>query len=108
MFRPVLSLVSAACLAGLAACGGGGDVPSPVAVVDLDAVAQSIGRDDVIEQQMAAANQRLVAEVNQLAAKLQTELDAHKARLETERAEDADAQLGSSPCAPTSSSRRRS
>jgi Skp family chaperone for outer membrane proteins len=93
MPRRILSLASSVFLAGLTACQGGGDAQSPIAVVDLDAVAQSIGRDDVIEQQLATANQQLVSEVNQLAAKLQTELDAHKARLETERGEDAETQL---------------
>lgn len=54
---------------------------SPVAIVDLDAVASALGRDDVIEQQINAANEKLSSQVLQIAKTLQEQLREQQASI---------------------------
>ena len=68
----LLSLISLALIAG---CDLQGAAPrSDVAIVDIDAVARALGRDDVIAQQIDQANQQLSAQVVQIAQNLQGQL----------------------------------
>ncbi len=62
---------------------------SPVAIVDLDAVARALGRDDVIAQQINAANEQLSSQVLQIAKTLQEQLREQQAQI-GEAGEQAD------------------
>ncbi len=74
---------------------GGCERPShsPVAIVDLDAVARALGRDDVIEQQINAANEKLSSQVLQIAKTLQEQLREQQASIGDHPNEDKQSQL---------------
>lgn len=58
------------------------DRGSSVAVIDLDAVARALGRDDVIAQQINEATQQLSAQLTEVARTLQQELEEERGRYE--------------------------
>lgn len=49
--------------------------PPEVAVIDLDAVAKAVGRDDVFKQQMQAAREKIGQQLSQHAATLKVQLE---------------------------------
>ncbi|MDZ7827283.1 MAG: OmpH family outer membrane protein [Gammaproteobacteria bacterium] len=55
---------------------------SGVAVIDLDAVARALGRDDVIAQQINQANQQLTSQLGQVAKDLQQQLEEERDKYE--------------------------
>jgi Skp family chaperone for outer membrane proteins len=64
--------------------------PKPsAAVIDLDAVASALGRDDVIQQKLQAAAQELQAQLQQIGGDLQKQLQDEQAKLGTAPSEDA-------------------
>lgn len=80
-----------ACLVAVVGCGS--SEPARVVVIDLEAVARSMGRDDLILQQLANANQQLAEQVNQIASQLQSALVEEKGRLESEEGEQGQSRL---------------
>ena len=77
---PARIFFAALLISGLAACsgapGGGG-----VAVVDLAAVAKATGHDLVLDQEVAKARQSLEAQLAQVAASLEQQLQVEQTRL---------------------------
>ena len=63
-------------IAGLMACDGSTHADDGVAIVDVNAVARALGRDDVIEQRIVSANQQLTSQLLQVAQSLQQQLEA--------------------------------
>ena len=53
-----------------------------VAIIDLDAVARELGRDEVIAQQVNQANQQLTNQLGEIATNLQREIDDERAALQ--------------------------
>lgn len=75
----------------LAGCDQLGGKPS-VAVIDLDAVARALNRDDVIVQQINSANQQLGAQLGQVATNLQQQLQEEVEKYEV-MGDEAQAEL---------------
>lgn len=73
---PIPALIAAALLLLIAGCDqvGGKRDSAAVAVIDLDAVARALGRDDVIVQRINEANQQLTSQLGQVAESLQQQL----------------------------------
>lgn len=76
--RHLLTVAGIACLALLAACEPQGGGRAAVAIIDLDAVARALGRDDVIAQQINVANQQLAGQLGQVATNLQQQVQARR------------------------------
>lgn len=67
-------LLLAILLMGVAGCDQLAGKRAAVAVIDLDAVARALGRDDVITQRINDANQQLTTQLGQVAQNLQQQL----------------------------------
>lgn len=80
--RRVLSAVAIASLMLLAGCEPQGGDRAALAIIDLDAVARALGRDDVIAQQINQANQQLAGELGQVATNLQQQVQARREEFE--------------------------
>lgn len=80
--RRVLSAVAIASLMLLAGCEPQGGDHAALAIIDLDAVARALGRDDVIAQQINQANQQLAGELGQVATNLQQQVQARREEFE--------------------------
>jgi Skp family chaperone for outer membrane proteins len=76
--RKILAVASIASLALLAGCEPQGGNRAAVAIIDLDAVARALGRDDVIAQQINIANQQLAGQLGQVATDLQQQVQARR------------------------------
>ncbi len=76
--RRYLTALGLACLAFLAGCEPQGGGRAAVAIIDLDAVARALGRDDVIAQQINQANQQLAGQLGQVATSLQQQVQARR------------------------------
>lgn len=76
--RRFLTVAGIACLALLAGCEPQGGGRAAVAIIDLDAVARALGRDDVIAQQINIANQQLAGQLGQVATNLQQQVQARR------------------------------
>ena len=79
--RRIRLLALAGVISLLAAC----EMPTagtPVAIIDLDAVARALGRDDVIAQQINLANQQLAGQLGQVATNLQQQVQAERDKYE--------------------------
>ncbi|MEE4299996.1 MAG: OmpH family outer membrane protein [Pseudomonadales bacterium] len=76
--RLVLSAVGIASLVLLAGCEPRSGDRAALAIIDLDAVARALGRDDVIAQQINQANQQLAGELGQVATNLQQQVQARR------------------------------
>ena len=64
-------------LAGLIGCESGERADNvAIAIVDVNAVARALGRDDVIEQRIVSANQQLTSQLLEVAQSLQQQLEA--------------------------------
>jgi Skp family chaperone for outer membrane proteins len=91
--RTITLVLGAAAALTIAGCGqvgvGGG---APVAVIDLDAVARALGRDDVIVQQINQANQQLTSQLGQVATNLQEQVNAEREKYEVV-GDEAEAEL---------------
>lgn len=76
-------LVAIALLAFVVAgCDQLGDNRASVAVIDLDAVARALGRDEVIAQQINQANQQLTSQLGDVAEDLQQQLQQEREKYE--------------------------
>jgi Skp family chaperone for outer membrane proteins len=53
-----------------------------IAIIDLDAVARALGRDEVIAQQVNQANQQLTSQLQEIAQSLQAEIDQEREALQ--------------------------
>lgn len=73
----MIRLITALLVAGLVGCSGAGS-SGAVAMVDVNAVARALGRDDVIEQQIQSANHQLTTQLLQVAQSLQQQLEAQQ------------------------------
>ena len=76
--RRVLVFAGLACLTFLAGCEPQGSGRAAVAIIDLDAVARALGRDDVIAQQINQANQQLAGQLGQVATNLQQQVQSRR------------------------------
>ena len=76
--RKILAVAGIASLALLAGCEPQGGGRAAVAIIDLDAVARALGRDDVIAQQINIANQQLAGQLGQVATDLQQQVQARR------------------------------
>ena len=76
--RKILAVAGIASLALLAGCEPQGSSRAAVAIIDLDAVARALGRDDVIAQQINIANQQLAGQLGQVATDLQQQVQARR------------------------------
>ena len=65
---------------------------SDVAVIDLDAVARALGRDEVIAQQINRANQQLSSQLGEVAKDLQQQLQEEREKYEVV-GDEAEAEL---------------
>jgi len=75
--RRVLAGAGVVCAALIAGCQPQGGAAG-VAIIDLDAVARALGRDDVIAQQINVANQQLAGQLGQVATNLQQQVQARR------------------------------
>lgn len=102
MIRPVLLLLSVCIL--ISGCDKLADSSarldksvsagaSKVAVIDIDAVAKALGRDEVVKQQIQAAGQQLRQQLTEFSSGLQTKLNEEKSKLGSEPSADERQQL---------------
>lgn len=75
--RKVLATAGVVCAAMVAGCQPQGGAAG-VAIIDLDAIARALGRDDVIAQQINVANQQLAGQLGQVATNLQQQVQARR------------------------------
>ena len=79
--RKVLATAGVVCAAMVAGCQPQGGAAG-VAIIDLDAIARALGRDDVIAQQINVANQQLAGQLGQVATNLQQQVQARREEYE--------------------------
>lgn len=86
MLLALVALSVAAC--DQVGVGGG----TPVVIIDLDAVARALGRDDVIVQRINQANQQLTSQLGQVATNLQQQVNAEREKYDVV-GDEAEAEL---------------
>ena len=80
--RQVAVVAAIAFFALLAGCEPQSGSRAAVAIIDLDAIARALGRDDVIAQQINVANQQLAGQLGQVATNLQQQVQAERDKYE--------------------------
>jgi Skp family chaperone for outer membrane proteins len=67
---------------------GTGTTGSKTAILDIDALAEALGRDEVAKQQLQAAEQQLRQQLTEFSTSLQSKLNEEKAKLGSEPSAD--------------------